>query len=327
MKVGIVGCRRFTNYFVFAASIDQWQDKHGTISTIISGGAKGVDRLAKNYKRKHAGIEYVEIAPGRGKQGKEFIEAALARNTDIVNESDAIIAFPSEHSRGTLDTIRKAKASGKFVTIYNIREDKIIPFMDLLQSKWYCCQNMKHIHGHCKKCRPWVEKYVSSGQPPLNFGKKRKRSEEEEKEEEDETVSKKQKPNHRSQAELEIAYNQSFRGKLEKKTEVAQCSLKIDNFLTNLVTGTADCGRYYTFTHPDITYEACFKAKGMGLGLIYSMSSQCVVIFWGSPSNRPIWLQRVIESSHVINSRQKISNMPGGTCITKEVLKQPLINQ
>lgn len=47
MKVGIVGSRSFENYKFFSGVINNWEKKYGVIDTIVSGGAQGVDSMAK----------------------------------------------------------------------------------------------------------------------------------------------------------------------------------------------------------------------------------------------------------------------------------------
>jgi hypothetical protein len=72
---------------------------------VVSGGAKGIDSLARQYCAQN-NIQIIEYLPDYGKYGKV---APLIRNTDIVNKADLIIAFPVKESRGTYDTIEKAK--------------------------------------------------------------------------------------------------------------------------------------------------------------------------------------------------------------------------
>lgn len=50
--------------------------------------------------------------PARPKRWETFTEAAHRRNQQIVDESDSLIAFPCQHSKGTWDTIRRAKKKG-----------------------------------------------------------------------------------------------------------------------------------------------------------------------------------------------------------------------
>jgi hypothetical protein len=81
----------------------------GDIDAIISGGAKGADSLAK---RLAADIEtnYIEFLPDWEKDGKA---AGFIRNQQIVDASDIVIAFWNGVSKGTEDSINKARIAKK----------------------------------------------------------------------------------------------------------------------------------------------------------------------------------------------------------------------
>jgi len=114
--VAIVGCRKFKNYDMFKQKVHEWEKINGKITMIVSGGATGADSLAERYaSENHIGISIFK--PDWIKFGKA---AGIMRNTDIVNGSNKLIAFPSKTSVGTWDSINKAKKAGKDVTIYSI---------------------------------------------------------------------------------------------------------------------------------------------------------------------------------------------------------------
>ena len=106
MKLAIVGSRRFTDYVVFSRflklMIDQ-QMQGNTPTHIVSGGADGIDSLARQYAREN-GIELIEFLPKDKSR-----DALMARNTEIVDECDVLFAFPDDESKGTWDSVRKAK--------------------------------------------------------------------------------------------------------------------------------------------------------------------------------------------------------------------------
>jgi hypothetical protein len=79
----------------------------GTI--IVSGGARGVDSAAASMAETQ-GFRVVIHSAEWMRLGKA---AGMIRNGLIVADADEIHAWPSSWSRGTWDTIRKAKASGK----------------------------------------------------------------------------------------------------------------------------------------------------------------------------------------------------------------------
>ena len=114
--VGIVGCRKFKNYELFKKKVQEWEKLNGKITMIVSGGATGADSLAERYAIEHnIGISIYK--PDWIKFGKA---AGIMRNTDIVNSSNRLIAFPSKSSVGTWDSINKAKKAGKDVMLYNV---------------------------------------------------------------------------------------------------------------------------------------------------------------------------------------------------------------
>ena len=85
------------------------------ITTIVSGGAAGVDTLAAEYA-KELGLEFVEFLPEYEKYGRS---APLIRNRQIVENCDEVFAFWDGQSRGTIHTVNYAKKLGKPVHLFN----------------------------------------------------------------------------------------------------------------------------------------------------------------------------------------------------------------
>lgn len=88
---------------------------------IVSGGAYGVDTVAKNWvlnnnKTSEEKIGYKEFLPKDRSKASSYHD----RNQEIVNASDSIIAFWDGKSPGTLSTINKAKKSGKQILIIDL---------------------------------------------------------------------------------------------------------------------------------------------------------------------------------------------------------------
>lgn len=108
MRIAVVGSRDWPD----ASVVYDYVNKLESSATVVSGGARGVDiwaiRTAKQRK-----MAYIECGAG-WVAGKG---AGYARNTVVVELSDKIVAFWDGKSRGTLDTINKAKAAGKPVEI------------------------------------------------------------------------------------------------------------------------------------------------------------------------------------------------------------------
>lgn len=107
MKLAIVGSRTFNDYDLFLDFAQKYFRYE--INTIISGGAKGADSLAKRFA-KYWGFEYSEFLPNWNELGKS---AGFRRNQQIVDECDVVLAFWDGKSKGTQDTINKAKKAKK----------------------------------------------------------------------------------------------------------------------------------------------------------------------------------------------------------------------
>jgi len=116
-KCGIVGYRNFDDYLLFNQHIAKLMNDHDfTISHIISGGANGADALAERYAHDNAIPLCVHPADWQ-KYGKR---AGPLRNKLIVDDSDIIIAFLSDDSIGTRNTIKLATQAGKHCHIINL---------------------------------------------------------------------------------------------------------------------------------------------------------------------------------------------------------------
>lgn len=112
MKLAIIGSRTFKNYALMQEKIQQLVDIN-TISTIVSGGAKGADELAVQFANQHQ-IELVIFAPEYQKYARA---ATMIRNRQIVDYADVMIAFWDGKSTGTKYTINHAKKRNKIVHI------------------------------------------------------------------------------------------------------------------------------------------------------------------------------------------------------------------
>lgn len=107
--VGIVGGQNFDDWDYMVEQLKFWQDQHGKIVTIVSGGAKGADSLARNYSNRYLQKKPIEFLPDWKKYGKR---AGAIRNAQIVQASQAVIAFPDPQSKGTWITVQMAKKKG-----------------------------------------------------------------------------------------------------------------------------------------------------------------------------------------------------------------------
>ncbi len=108
VKVAVIGSRNFNDYDLVKKTLDDMK-----ISLIVSGGAKGADSFGEKYA-KEKDINTLIFYPDWKKYGKA---AGMIRNTEIVKNSDIIVAFWDGVSKGTKDSINKAKKLNKQVKV------------------------------------------------------------------------------------------------------------------------------------------------------------------------------------------------------------------
>jgi hypothetical protein len=84
---------------------------------IISGGAPGPDTWGAEMARE-LGKPVVVIRPNWKPDGVYDPQAGFKRNSLIVEQADVVVAFWNGRSNGTRDTITKAHAANKLLSIY-----------------------------------------------------------------------------------------------------------------------------------------------------------------------------------------------------------------
>jgi hypothetical protein len=82
-------------------------------TTVVSGGAKGVDSVAAQTARQ-CGLAVIEHLPDWKRYGKS---AGMIRNWDIIRPADLVVAFIHNDSPGTKRSIEIAHELGKVVII------------------------------------------------------------------------------------------------------------------------------------------------------------------------------------------------------------------
>lgn len=100
----IVGSRHWTDYAAFVEIVERHIPPG--VTRIVSGGARGVDTMAISFAIERGlayTVHWIE-------EGEPFRAAAHARNQQIVDAADGGLALPGPKSKGTYDTIRRAKA-------------------------------------------------------------------------------------------------------------------------------------------------------------------------------------------------------------------------
>lgn len=104
MRVAVVGSRTFTNFNILMNVLDDMP-----IDSIVSGGARGADSVARQYADRSL-IPITEYLPEWERFGKA---AGFIRNTTIVDDCDLVVAFWDGTSKGTGHSIDYARKIGK----------------------------------------------------------------------------------------------------------------------------------------------------------------------------------------------------------------------
>ncbi len=117
IKIAIVGSRDFVNFEEFKEKIGPiFLELNGNIDCIISGGAKGTDSLAEEYAKVNK-INTVIYRPDWKKYGRG---AGIVRNKVIIENSDLVIAFLKNNSRGTSNSIKVAIELKKELIVFDL---------------------------------------------------------------------------------------------------------------------------------------------------------------------------------------------------------------
>lgn len=109
MKTIIAGSRGFTDYELLKAACEQH-----TITTVISGTARGADQLGERYAIEK-GIHLTRMPANWNLYGKS---AGYRRNMEMADIADQLIAFWDGKSPGTKHMIDIATTKGLKVFTY-----------------------------------------------------------------------------------------------------------------------------------------------------------------------------------------------------------------
>ncbi len=108
MKIAVIGSRDFKGSNLIPHYLDRELMKYYELS-IISGGASGVDTIAKQYAFERQ-IDYIELKADWRTYGRA---AGPIRNKLVVELAETIYAFWDGKSKGTLSVIQFARRLGK----------------------------------------------------------------------------------------------------------------------------------------------------------------------------------------------------------------------
>ena len=112
-KIAIVGSRNFNDFDLMNRVVFQdYIEKNSLYAEdvmVISGGAKGADKLAEKLAQLR-GYKLVVFKADWNKYGKK---AGMIRNGYIIENADVVFAFWDKKSSGTANSIQRAISLGK----------------------------------------------------------------------------------------------------------------------------------------------------------------------------------------------------------------------
>ena len=119
MKVIIAGSRSITSYAIVRDAVIAsclWS-RVGNQLEIVSGGARGVDRLGEDFANRN-GLKIHRFIPDWNGEHKKA--AGMIRNIEMGKFSDGLIAIWDGQSRGTKQMIDWSKQNGLFVYVHQV---------------------------------------------------------------------------------------------------------------------------------------------------------------------------------------------------------------
>ena len=116
IKVIIAGTRDFNDYAFLKKNLDyflQGINPNNEEIEIVSGNARGADKLGERYAKEHN----LPVKLFRANWDKYGKRAGYLRNQEMANYSDMLIAFWDEKSKGTKHMIDIAKKQSLTVIV------------------------------------------------------------------------------------------------------------------------------------------------------------------------------------------------------------------
>jgi len=114
MRLAVVGSRGFDDFDLFVKIMNRIRIVN-SIDCIVSGGAKGVDSMAKHY----ADVNDISTSIFLADWDKHGKGAGYIRNKDIWDDSDMYLCIWDGKSRGTKHSIDMNKTNVKKMLIFN----------------------------------------------------------------------------------------------------------------------------------------------------------------------------------------------------------------
>lgn len=118
LRLAVVGSRTFADRERLFRLLDRLRPR---LECVVTGGARGADALAEEWARER-GVPVVVLRADWRRFGRG---AGPRRNAEVVAAATAVLAFWDGASRGTADTVRRARAAG--VPVHVVRFDRPEP--------------------------------------------------------------------------------------------------------------------------------------------------------------------------------------------------------
>jgi YspA, cpYpsA-related SLOG family len=120
-KVIVAGSRSFNNYDLLKKTLDYLLQNKLPNVEIVSGGARGADKLGERYAAEN-NLKIKQFIPDWDAYGKS---AGYRRNVEMAKYSDACVCFWDGMSRGTNHMIDIAKKEGIKLKIIYYKDNSI----------------------------------------------------------------------------------------------------------------------------------------------------------------------------------------------------------
>jgi hypothetical protein len=118
MKLAIVGSRSIYDYAPVKALLDEVLMDNQHITTVVSGGAMGIDRFAAIWAKDN-NLQLIEHIPDWQTNGRA---AGFIRNEQIIKDADYVVAIWDGVSKGTVNSMQWAKRFNKPLMVCNFFE-------------------------------------------------------------------------------------------------------------------------------------------------------------------------------------------------------------
>ena len=128
MKVIVAGGRDFKDYDLLKSTLDNFQQEYGNITEVVSGGARGSDKLGEQYANEN-NTPIKRFVPDWEGLGKKAGHVRNRQMGDYAKEHNGmLVAFWDKQSKGTKGMIDYATKIGlKSVVVYynvEVSDDK-----------------------------------------------------------------------------------------------------------------------------------------------------------------------------------------------------------